>query len=237
MEGQKIYIKNNLANIQNNIAQSLKKVGRENETVELITVTKTVDIDKINQAIKEGIRDIGENRAQELEEKYDIIGNQVKYHMIGHLQTNKVRNIIGKTSLIHSLNRLSLAKELDKRSKANNIITDVLIQVNVAEEKNKHGFKVEEVLPFIEEILDFQNIRVRGLMTMAPFTNDELILRQVFSKMFKLKQNIISRNYNNLTMDYLSMGMTNDYKIAIEEGANMIRVGSGIFGERKYQEG
>lgn len=154
--------------------------------------------------------------------------------MIGHLQTNKVRNIIGKTSLIHSLNRLSLAKELDKRSKANNIITDVLIQVNVAEEKNKHGFKVEEVLPFIEEILDFQNIRVRGLMTMAPFTNDELILRQVFSKMFKLKQNIISRNYNNLTMDYLSMGMTNDYKIAIEEGANMIRVGSGIFGERKY---
>lgn len=154
--------------------------------------------------------------------------------MIGHLQTNKVRNIIGKTSLIHSLNRISLAKELDKHSKANDIVTNVLIQVNVAEEKSKYGFKVGEVLPFIEEILDFKNIRVRGLMTMAPFTNDELILRRVFRSMFNLKQDIANRNYENLNMEYLSMGMTNDYEIAIEEGSNMVRIGSAIFGDRKY---
>ena len=154
--------------------------------------------------------------------------------MIGHLQTNKVRNIIGSTSLIHSLNRMSLAKELDKRSKANGIITDVLIQVNVAEEPSKSGFKVEEVLPFIEEILDFKNIRIQGLMTIAPHTDDEKLLRKTFKTMFNLKEDIIKRNYDNLTMEYLSMGMTNDYEVAIEEGSNMIRIGSGIFGERKY---
>lgn len=154
--------------------------------------------------------------------------------MIGHLQTNKVRNIIGKTSLIHSLNRMSLAKELDKRSKSNNIVTDVLIQVNVAEEPSKSGFKLEEVLPFIEKILDFKNIKVHGLMTIAPYTEDEELLRKIFKAMFNLKEDIAKRNYENLTMEYLSMGMTNDYEIAIEEGSNMIRIGSGIFGERKY---
>lgn len=212
----------------------MKRSGRENEDVKLIAVTKTIDIDRIKEAISAGAHNIGENKVQELEEKYDIIGNEVSYNMIGHLQTNKVRNIIGKTSLIHSLDRMSLAKELDKRSKANNIITDVLIQVNVAQEESKYGFKVEEVLPFIEEILKFDNIKVRGLMTMAPFTKDEVILRKVFRRLFELKQDIANKNYENLTMDYLSMGMTNDYEIAIEEGSNMIRVGSGIFGNRNY---
>lgn len=154
--------------------------------------------------------------------------------MIGHLQTNKVRSIIGKTSLIHSLDRISLAKELDKRSRMNNIITEVLVQVNVAEEESKYGFKVKEVLPFIEEILNFKNIKVRGLMTMAPFTEDKEVVRKVFRTLFNLKEDIVGRNYENLTMDYLSMGMTNDYEIAIEEGSNIIRVGSGIFGNRNY---
>lgn len=229
-----ISIKDNIFNVEENIGNALKKSGRENETIKLIVVTKTIDIDRINEAIMAGASDIGENKVQELEEKYDIIGNTTNYHMIGHLQTNKVRNIIGKTSLVHSLNRMSLAKELDKRSKDNNIVTDVLIQVNVAEEESKYGFKVGEVLPFIEEILSFNNIKVRGLMTMAPFTDDQLIIRKVFRTLFNLKQDISSRNYDNLTMDYLSMGMTNDYEIAIEEGSNMIRVGSGIFGNRKY---
>lgn len=229
-----ISIKDNIFNVEENIGSALKRSGRENETIKLIVVTKTIDIDRINEAIMAGASDIGENKVQELEEKYDIIGNTTNYHMIGHLQTNKVRNVIGKTSLVHSLNRMSLAKELDKRSKDNNIVTDVLIQVNVAEEESKYGFKVGEVLPFIEEILSFNNIKVRGLMTMAPFTDDELIIRKVFRTLFNLKQDISSRNYDNLTMDYLSMGMTNDYEIAIEEGSNMIRVGSGIFGNRKY---
>ena len=233
-EGYKNLIKDNLEIVEGNIKNSLKRVGRENESVKLITVTKTIDLDRINQAINAGTTDIAENRAQELEEKYEQIGDKVKYHMIGHLQTNKVRNIIGKTDLIHSLNRISLAKELNKRSKANDIVTNVLIQVNVAGEKSKSGFSVREVLPFIESILDFENIKVRGLMTMAPHTDDESILRDVFRTMFKLKEDISNRNYKNLTMEYLSMGMTNDYEIAIEEGSNMVRIGSAIFGERKY---
>lgn len=230
----KISIKENILKVEENISNALKRSGREKENVKLIAVTKTIDIDRINEAIGAGAKDIGENKVQELEEKYDIIGNTANYHMIGHLQTNKVRNIIGKTSLIHSLDRMSLAKELDKRSGGSNIITEVLIQVNVAEEESKYGFKVKEVLPFIEQILAFENIKVRGLMTMAPFTKDEVVLRNVFRRLFNLKEDILSRNYENLTMDYLSMGMTNDYEIAIEEGSNMIRVGSGIFGSRNY---
>ena len=227
-------IKDNLKVVEVNIENALKRAGREGESVKLITVTKTIDLDRINEAIDGGSIDIAENRAQELEEKHGIIGDKAKFHMIGHLQTNKVRNIIGKTDLIHSLNRISLAKELNKRSKANDIVTDVLIQVNVAEEESKSGFKVNEVLPFIESILDFKNIKVRGLMTMAPHTDDEEILREVFRTMFNLKNDITKRNYKDLTMEYLSMGMTNDYEIAIEEGSNMVRIGSAIFGERKY---
>ncbi len=154
--------------------------------------------------------------------------------MIGHLQTNKVRNIIDKVTLVHSLDRMSLAKELNKRARMNNISIDTLIQVNVAEEETKFGLKVEEVLPFIEKILDFEYINVRGLMTIAPHTDNEAILRQVFRSLYNLKEDISGRNYKNVKMDYLSMGMTNDYKIAIEEGSNMIRVGTGIFGKRNY---
>lgn len=234
MEGMKISIQSNIIMIEENIEKALKKSGREGEKVELIAVTKTIDIDRINETIRVGISNIGENKVQELEKKYDLIGDTVNYHMIGHLQTNKVKNIIGKTRLIHSLDRLSLAKELDKRSKNSDIITDVLVQVNVAEEESKFGLKVEEVLYFIEEILDLKNIKVRGLMTIAPNTTDEILLRKVFRTLYNLKENIINKNYENLSMDYLSMGMTNDYQLAIEEGSNMIRVGSAIFGKRNY---
>lgn len=234
MEEIKIPIENNILKINENIAQALKNAGRENEEVELVAVSKTVDIDRINNAIGLGILNIGENKVQELETKYDIIGNKVNYHMIGHLQTNKVRNIIGKTKLIHSLDRISLAKELDKRSKTNNIVTEVLLQVNVAEEESKFGLKVEEVLFFIEDIIEFNNIKIRGLMTIAPLTDDEIVLRKVFRTLYELKDNISRRNYSNLSMDFLSMGMSNDYKIAIEEGSNIVRIGSGIFGNRNY---
>lgn len=234
MEGIKISIQGNIINIQENIENALKRSGREGEKVELIAVTKTIDIHRIKEAIDSGISNIGENRVQELETKYNLIGDNINYHMIGHLQTNKVRNIIGKTKLVHSLDRISLAQELDKRSKNNNITTDVLIQVNVAEEETKFGLRVDEVLYFIEEILDLKNIKIRGLMTIAPYTTDELFLRKVFRTLFNLKEDIRSRNYENLSMDYLSAGMTNDYELAIEEGSNLIRVGSGIFGKRNY---
>lgn len=199
-----------------------------------MAVTKTVDVATIEEAIGLGITDIGENRVQELREKIEAIGEGVNYHLIGHLQTNKVKYIIDKVKLIHSLDRLSLVKELDKRARQRQLVIDTLVQVNVAEEESKFGLKVEEVLPFIEEVLKYENIRIRGLMTIAPYTDDEALLRKIFRSMYKLKEDISKRKYENLTMDYLSMGMTNDYKIAIEEGSNMIRVGSAIFGTRKY---
>ena len=164
--------------------------------------------------------------------KYDIIGNKTNYHMIGHLQTNKVRNIIDKVSLIHSLDRLSLAKELNKRAKSQNLVMDVLIQVNVAEEKSKYGLKVDEVIPFLEKILDYDNIKVKGLMTIAPFVEDPEEIRWVFRDLRKLGEIINSKNYEDVEMKFLSMGMTNDYEVAIEEGSNMIRIGTGLFGKR-----
>ena len=164
--------------------------------------------------------------------RYNLFTCKVDFHMIGHLQTNKVKNIIGKTKLIHSLDRISLAEELNKRSMKNNIITDVLIQVNVAEEESKYGLRLNEVLYFIEDILEFTNIRVRGLMTIAPYTNDKALLRKVFRSLFKLSEDIKNRRYDAVSMDYLSMGMSNDFEIAIEEGSNMVRIGTAVFGAR-----
>lgn len=227
-------VKDNLDRVRENIQNTLVKSGRELDDLTLITVTKTIDLDKIEEALSLGVKDIGENRVQELEKRIVHFDDRVNYHMIGHLQTNKVRNIVDKVQLIHSLDRMSLGKELNKRGKMNDIIVDALIQVNVAEEESKFGLKLEEVLPFIEKMLKFDNIRIKGLMTMAPYTEDEKILRHVFRQMYKLKEDIEKRNYKTLDMNYLSMGMSNDYEIAIEEGSNMVRVGSAIFGERKY---
>lgn len=154
--------------------------------------------------------------------------------MIGHLQSNKVRNIIDKVELVHSLDRISLAEELNKRAKMKDIKVQALLQVNIAEEESKYGLKLEEVLPFIESILSFENIQVKGLMAIAPYTDDTKLLRDVFRGMHSLKEDIQSRNYKEIDMKYLSMGMSNDYKIALEEGSNMIRIGSSIFGQRKY---
>lgn len=154
--------------------------------------------------------------------------------MIGHLQTNKVRKIIDKVKLVHSLDRMSLAKELNKRARINNITVDTLLQVNISGEESKFGLKKEEVLPFIEEILEFKYINIKGLMRMAPYTENKSLIRRVFRGLYDLKEEIVKRNYKNIDMDYLSMGMTNDYKIAIKEGSNMVRIGTGIYGKRKY---
>lgn len=153
--------------------------------------------------------------------------------MIGHLQTNKVRNIIDKVVLIHSLDRLSLAKEINKRAKAKDITMEVLIQVNVAKEESKYGLHVDEVIPFIENILNYTNIKVKGLMTIAPFAEDTENIRWVFRDLRKLSDKINSKNYTNVDMEILSMGMTNDYEVALEEGSNMVRIGTGLFGKRK----
>jgi pyridoxal phosphate enzyme (YggS family) len=219
--------------INENIEKAKLKSGR-NDDVKLIAVTKTIDVERIKEAIALGVKDIGENKVQELQTKIPLLGDNINYHMIGYLQTNKVKYIFDKISLIHSLDRISLAKEIDKRAKSKNIIVDTLVQVNVAEEDTKSGLKVEEVIPFIEEVLKLENIKVRGLMTIAPFTDDKKLLRNIFRTMSKIKDDIISRNYERISMDFLSMGMTNDYEIAIEEGANLVRIGTGIFGKRNY---
>lgn len=227
-------IQENIKIIQENIENALRRSGREGENIELIAVTKTVDIDRINEAIACGISNIGENKVQEFDKKYPLLKDKVNCHLIGHLQTNKVKYIIGKTNLIHSLDRISLAKEIDKHSKSCGLITDVLIQVNIAEEESKFGLNENEVLEFIEKLYEFDNIKVKGLMTIAPYTDDKLLLRNVFKSLYKLKEDIMGRHYDDILMDYLSMGMSNDYELAIEEGSNMVRIGSAIFGKRNY---
>ncbi|MCB5560079.1 YggS family pyridoxal phosphate-dependent enzyme [Anaerosalibacter bizertensis] len=227
-------MKENLLKVQENIENALIRSGRKNENIDIIAVTKTVDVDIINESINLGINNIGENKVQEIQKKYDNINDDVNWHMIGHLQSNKVKYIIDKVNLIHSLDRLSLAKEINKRAKAKDIVKDVLIQVNISEEKSKFGLKKEEVVPFIEKILEMENIRVKGLMTMAPHVENPEEIRYVFRDLRNLGYKIENRNYENIEMKYLSMGMSNDYEVAIEEGSNMVRLGTALFGKRIY---
>ncbi len=200
----------------------------------MVAVTKTLPVDRIIEALDLGIKDIGENKVQELIEKMEFLGERPTYHMIGHLQSNKVKYIVENVHLIHSLDRISLAKEIDKRGKASNRIVDTLIQVNIAQEDSKFGMMENDVLPFIEKVLNMENISIKGLMTIAPFTEDEAVLRNTFRGLYNLGERIKAQNYKELSMDILSMGMTNDFELAIEEGSNMIRVGTGIFGKRNY---
>lgn len=203
----------------------------------LIAVTKTIDISRINEVISLGIKDIGENKVQEIESKYNDIEKEVNWHMIGHLQSNKVKHIIDKVQLVHSLDRISLAEEIQKRASNKGIIIEVLIQVNIAEEESKFGLKYEQVIPFIEKVKEYENIRIMGLMTVAPYVENSEEVRFVFRQLKELFDEVETKNYKNVVMKYLSMGMTNDYEVALEEGSNMIRLGTGIFGKRIYREG
>lgn len=227
-------LQNNLKLIRENIAKAAERSGRSENDIKLVAVTKTVDVDLINQSIQLGVKDIGENRVQEIERKYDSITKGINWHMIGHLQSNKVKYIIDKIHLIHSLDRMSLAKEIQKRAEQIDAVIDVLIQVNIAEEESKFGIQRDKVIPFIEELLNFNNINIKGLMTIAPYVENPEDARFVFRDLKKLSLEIQEKNYSGLEMKYLSMGMTNDYEVAIEEGANIVRIGSGIFGSRKY---
>ncbi len=230
-----INLRENILTVQENIEKSLDRVGRKKDEVTLIAVTKTVDIETVQEALDLGIENVGENRVQELERKYEKIGDDATWHMIGHLQSNKVKYILDKVSLVHSLDRKSLAKELNKRAKGADKIIEALIQVNVAEEESKFGLKVEEVIPFIESIIPMENIKIKGLMTIAPYSENPEEVRYVFRDLRKLRDTIEDKNYKDVEMKYLSMGMTNDYEIAIEEGSNMVRIGTALFGERKYK--
>lgn len=224
----------NLQQVEKKIEAACKRANRGREEVTLIAVSKTKPISMIHVIYGEGIRNFGENKVQELTEKYEQLPEDIRWHMIGHLQRNKVKYIIDKTTLIHSVDSLRLAETIQQEAAKKEMKADVLIEVNVAQEESKFGLKVEEVLPFIEKISTFPNICVKGLMTIAPYVENPEENRPVFHSLRKLFVDINAKNIDNIHMSVLSMGMTNDYEIAIEEGATMVRVGTGIFGERNY---
>ena len=227
-------LRENLQEVEQRIADACRRAGRKREEVTLIAVSKTKPAEMLKEAYDLGVRVFGENKVQELTEKYDLLPDDIRWHMIGHLQTNKVKYLIGKTELIHSVDSLKLAKVIEKESEKKECITDILVEVNVAEEESKFGLKMEEVIPFIENAAQFPHINVRGLMTIAPFVENPEKNRTIFADLHKLYVDIKEKNIDNGTVSILSMGMTNDYEVAIEEGATMVRIGTGIFGARNY---
>ncbi len=224
----------NLKAVQENIRSACEKAGRSYEDVKLIAVSKTKPLSDIETLITCGVNDFGENKVQELTEKYENVSRPVNFHLIGHLQTNKVKYVVGKTVLIHSVDSLHLAQEIEKESAKKNLVSDILIQINIANEETKFGIRPEETEELVRAVSKMPHIRIKGLMTIAPFVQNAELNRGLFRKMHQILLDIKSQSIDNVDMDILSMGMTNDYRVAIEEGSNMVRVGTAIFGARNY---
>lgn len=208
--------------------------GRNPEEVSLIAVSKTKPVSMLQEAYDAGCRDFGENKVQEIMDKIDRLPSDIRWHMIGHLQTNKVKYIVGKVFLIHSVDSLHLAEAISKEAVKQNTTVNILIEVNVAKEDTKYGAMAEDTVSLVEKIALLPGICVKGLMTIAPYVENPQENRQYFVKLRQLAVDIKSKNIDNVHMDVLSMGMTGDYMVAIEEGATYVRVGTGIFGERQY---
>ncbi len=226
-------VRENLKKIRENIEKACNKVGRDSSEVTLLAVSKTKPIELIEEAMTCGQKEFGENKVQEIVQKYEEINdNSIKWHMIGHLQTNKVKYIIDKVELIHSVDSMKLAEVISKEAHKKGIIANILIEVNVAKEDSKFGIMIEETEKYVRNIALLPNINIRGLMTIAPFVKDSEQNRIHFKNLYKEFIDINSKNIDNVSMDILSMGMTNDYEVAIEEGATVVRVGTGIFGVR-----
>ena len=225
-------IRENLTEVHNRINEAAGRCGRRTDDITLIAVSKTKPADMIKEAYDLGERDFGENRVQEIIEKYPQLPQDIRWHLIGHLQTNKVKYIIDKVSMIHSVDSVKLAKEISRQAVKHNVVIDVLIEVNVAEEDSKFGVTVADATALCEEISTLDGIRIRGLMTVAPFVDDPEQNRAVFCALRQLAVDIDAKNIDNVSMDCLSMGMSGDYQVAIEEGATFVRVGTSIFGER-----
>ncbi len=228
------YIKENIHKIKEEVAKIAEKTGRSGDDIIIVGATKTVEADVINKAIEYGLVNIGENRVQELIKKYEKVSDKAVWHFIGHLQSNKVKYIMDKNMLIHSVDSERLLNEINKRAGDKGISARVLIEVNVSGEESKYGVSPEEVYQMIENNEQRDNVKIEGLMTIGPFGVSDEETRQVFRKLNNLFLDIERKKYNNSSMKYLSMGMSSDYEIAISEGANIIRIGSAIFGERKY---
>ena len=227
-------IKENLAQVEKNICQACEKAGRDRSEVTLITVSKTNPVTSLREAMDCGVHIFGENKVQEMLEKQEKLPDNIQWHMIGHLQRNKVKYIMGKVALIHSVDSLRLAQEISKEAVKQGTQEDILVEINVAEESSKFGITTSEAIQLVEDISQLPNVHIKGLMTIAPFVEDPEENREVFRALKKLSVDIDRKNIDNVTMNVLSMGMTNDYQVAIEEGATMVRVGTGIFGRRSY---
>lgn len=224
----------NLKEVEKNIMEACKKSGRDRNEVTLIAVSKTKPISMIEEAYETGIREFGENKPQELRDKYQELPKDIHWHMIGHLQRNKVKYVVGNASLIHSVESIRLAEAINQEAEKKDIVMPVLVEVNVAEEESKFGITVSDCETFIREIAKLEHIFVQGLMTIAPFVENAEDNRKYFAKLRELSVDIAAKNIDNVSMCNLSMGMTGDYQVAIEEGATMVRVGTGIFGHRNY---
>ena len=231
-----IDIKSNLQTVREEIAQAVNRrsTASIDEEITLIAVTKNHDVTMMKEAIDSGVNEIGENRIQEASEKYSTLERQVKWHLIGHLQTNKVKPAVKMFDLIHSIDSKHLAESVDRAAKSIDKVQDILIQINLAKEESKSGIEIENLDELIGSVNKMDNLRLCGLMMIAPNYEDVENCRPLFRKMYELFQRLRSSNLNKADIRYLSMGMTHDYKIAIEEGANMVRVGTAIFGKRDY---
>ena len=227
-----ISVRENIQSVQDRIASTAQRVGRESDSITLIAISKTKPVSLIVEAIDAGITDIGENRVQEAKGKRSQVDHPVSWHLVGHLQTNKVKQALKIFDLIHSVDSIRLLAEIERQSCRLNRRTDVLVEVNTSGEESKYGLQPNEVLSFMESASEYSHVRLKGLMTVGEFMPNPEEVRPSFTLLRSLKETIDSQGYQNVEMKYLSMGMTNDFEVAIEEGANMVRIGSAIFGER-----
>ena len=224
----------NLQQVHANIEKACALSGRKPDEVTLVAVSKTKPVSMLQEAYDAGARVFGENKVQEIMDKYDQLPSDIKWHMIGHLQRNKVKYVVGNACMIHSVDSVRLAEAINAEAVKKGVICDILIEVNIACEDTKFGIKAEDIYDFIDEIRNFHNIKIRGLMTIAPYVDNPEDNRIHFKHLRNLLVDINSKNIDNVYMDVLSMGMTGDYEVAVEEGATIVRVGTGIFGDRIY---
>lgn len=221
----------NINKLKANIGEAARQANRDPGSIRVVAVTKTLPPARVQEAVEAGLTDLGENRLQEALEKIKVLPSRVRWHFIGHLQTNKVRDVLGKFSLIHSLDSIKLAREINQRAGSMGLTADTLIQVNISGEKSKYGLEPREIEDFLAETCKMQGLRIKGLMTMAPYAEHQEESRPVFREL-RLIQNRLQGRVPEVELDILSMGMSTDYQVAIEEGANIIRVGTILFGPR-----
>lgn len=229
-------IEGNLTSVREQMDAACKRAGRDPEEVTLLAVSKTKPLSLLQAAYDAGARDFGENKVQELVDKIPQLPSDIRWHLIGHLQRNKVKYIVDKVYLIHSVDSLKLAEKIEKEAEKKQVDVNVLIEVNVAEEESKFGTTTEETLALITQIAGLPHVHIKGLMTIAPFVENAEDNRQYFKALRQLAVDIANKNIDNVSMDILSMGMTGDYTVACEEGSTIVRVGTGIFGERNYSQ-